>query len=153
MEEELKGFTIRVYMLIEHNGKLLVSDEIIQGKPYVKLPGGGLEWGEGLRDAALREAREELGEEVELTGHHYTTDFFIESRFLPSQQVIAVYFTARLTADSHAEVFASLSGEARLASGQESFRWVSPSPQLVQELSFASDKYALTKWLTERNFT
>lgn len=148
----MKGFTIRVYMLIEHNGKLLLSDEIIAGNPYVKLPGGGLEWGEGLRDAALREAREELGQEVEIVDHHYTTDFFLESRFFPKQQVIAVYFIARLPHAHQIAAVGLLNGTDRLARGEESFRWALASDQLIEELSFETDRRAVNKWLIERNF-
>lgn len=152
MEKAVKGFTIRVYLLIEHEGKLLLSDEIIQGKPYVKLPGGGLEWGEGLRDAALREAREELGEDLELIGHHHTTDVFIESRFLPGQQVIAVYYTARFPHAHQLGAVSKLNGDDRLTAGKESFRWVEATAQLIEVLSFETDRQAVQKWLTERNF-
>lgn len=152
METEVKGFTIRVYLLLEAEGNLLLSDERIAGGRFVKFPGGGLEWGEGLRDAAKREAMEELGVEVEIMDHHYTTDFFLESRFLPGKQVIAVYYLAKLLRANDAAFIAERNGLERLAEGKESFRWVHPSNEILGQLSFETDRHALRKWLLERNF-
>lgn len=148
----MKGFTIRVYLLLEAEGNLLLSDERIVGRQFVKFPGGGLEWGEGLHDAAKREAMEELGVEIGIVDHHYTTDFFLESRFLPGKQVIAVYYLARLIHAADVSVIAERHGFERLAEGKESFRWVRPSAQLLEQLSFETDRRAMKKWLLERNF-
>ena len=43
-------FNVRVYgILIDSHERLLVSDEFIRGAYITKLPGGGLEIGEGTR--------------------------------------------------------------------------------------------------------
>ncbi|MBK9515443.1 MAG: NUDIX domain-containing protein [Flavobacteriales bacterium] len=57
-------FTIRVYGLLLHAGHVLVSDELIKGRRITKFPGGGLEYGEGLKDCLIREIREEIGIEA-----------------------------------------------------------------------------------------
>ena len=78
-------FTIRVYGVcvqrIDDEPKLLVMDEIIKGRRITKLPGGGLEYGEGTKDCLIREIREELGVEAIDPEHFYTTDFFQQSAF------------------------------------------------------------------------
>jgi len=45
-----KRFNVRVYGILVQEGKLLVSDEYIKGYEITKLPGGGLEFGEGSAD-------------------------------------------------------------------------------------------------------
>lgn len=65
--------------------------EKIRGRWYMKLPGGGLELGEGIADCLKREWLEELGQEIEVAAHFYTTDFFQPSAFDDSQ-VISVYY-------------------------------------------------------------
>ena len=53
-------FNVRVYgLLIDNKDRLLVSDEFIRGAYITKLPGGGLEIGEGTRDGLAREFLEE----------------------------------------------------------------------------------------------
>ena len=52
------AFTLRVYGLLMHEGRVLVSDELIKGQRITKFPGGGLEYGEGLKDCLVREIRE-----------------------------------------------------------------------------------------------
>src|SRR5438105_10392546 len=87
---------LRVYgILFGENKKVLVSDEYIRGGYYTKFPGGGLEFGEGTRDCLKREFMEEMGLNVEVTDHIYTTDFFQLSAFNPSHQIISIYYLVK----------------------------------------------------------
>jgi 8-oxo-dGTP diphosphatase len=74
---------------------LLVSDEFIRGGYFTKLPGGGLEFGEGTRDCLRREFMEETGLEVEVCEHIYTTDFFQISAFNNKDQIISIYYRVK----------------------------------------------------------
>lgn len=87
-------FNIRVYGICIQDGQLLVIREKIRGRWFTKLPGGGLELGEGIQDCLKREWMEELGQEIEVTEHFYTTDFFQPSAFDDSQ-VISVYYRVK----------------------------------------------------------
>lgn len=86
-----KRFNIRVYGIWIHNNHLLVNEELILGRKIIKFPGGGLEWGEGIADCLKREWKEELGLDIDVLGHFYTTDFFQPSAFDDSQ-VISIYY-------------------------------------------------------------
>ncbi|MFX5510116.1 NUDIX domain-containing protein, partial [Acinetobacter baumannii] len=68
------------------------SDEFIRGQFYTKLPGGGLEIGEGTRDCLAREFKEETGLTVTIGKHIYTTDFFQISAFNNKDQIISIYY-------------------------------------------------------------
>lgn len=70
---------------------LLVNEEHIYGRCIIKFPGGGLDWGEGLHDCLIREWKEELGLDITVLNHFYTTHFFQPSAFDDSQ-VISVYY-------------------------------------------------------------
>jgi len=74
--------------------QILVSDERIyhQNLEVTKFPGGGLELGEGTLECIIRECKEELGIEVEVIDHIYTTDFFQPSAFNPEHQIISIYY-------------------------------------------------------------
>lgn len=88
-------FNIRVYgILINEKQQLLVSDEYIRGKFYTKFPGGGLEFGEGTKDCLQREFMEEMNLKVKIGDHIYTTDFYQQSAFNPSHQIISIYYFA-----------------------------------------------------------
>ncbi len=59
---------IIVAVLVEDNGKLLLAKEKLEdGKEYWLVPGGKLEFGETLEQGALREIKEEIGFDVEIT--------------------------------------------------------------------------------------
>ena len=89
----LESFTIRAYGLcLDERKNILVADEQENGIRFTKFPGGGLELGEGIHDCLIREWKEELGCEIEVLSHFYTTDFFQQSYFNPKQQVISVYY-------------------------------------------------------------
>jgi len=86
-------FNIRVYgILVNEKKQVLVSDEFIRGMYITKFPGGGLEPGEGTRDCLSREFMEEMNLQVEVTEHLYTTDFYQQSAFNPSHQIISIYY-------------------------------------------------------------
>ncbi len=86
-------FNVRVYgLLFDAHQRLLVSDEFIRGNFFTKLPGGGLEIGEGTRECLQREFKEETGLNVEIGKHIYTTDFFQISAFNNTDQIISIYY-------------------------------------------------------------
>ena len=85
-------FTIRVYGLLIENGALLLSKENIKGGIYTKLPGGGLEFGEGTLDCLRREFIEEAGIAVNPSQHFYTTEDYVKSGFGYQAQVLSIYY-------------------------------------------------------------
>lgn len=96
-------FNVRVYgLLFDEQKRLLVSDEYIRGHYFTKLPGGGLETGEGTRDCLKREFMEEAGLVVEVGDHIYTTDFFQISAFNNKDQIISIYYL--VTAESPIDI-------------------------------------------------
>jgi 8-oxo-dGTP diphosphatase len=89
----MNHISIRVYgLLINEHRQVLLSDEFIRGQYYTKFPGGGLEFGEGLREGLKREFQEELQLNVEVADHIYTTDFYQQSAFNPNHQILSVYY-------------------------------------------------------------
>ncbi|OFZ07826.1 MAG: hypothetical protein A3D92_03335 [Bacteroidetes bacterium RIFCSPHIGHO2_02_FULL_44_7] len=90
-----KRFNIRVYALISNGaGEILVSDEMRHGRAFTKFPGGGLEWGEGLKTALERELMEELGLACQVGRLFYVNDFFQASAFRAEDQLLSFYYEA-----------------------------------------------------------
>ncbi len=86
-----KRFNIRVYGIWIQDNKILVNEEMIRGKQIIKFPGGGLDWGEGIKNCLVREWKEELNIDIEVLSHFYTTDFFQPSAY-DNSQVISIYY-------------------------------------------------------------
>jgi ADP-ribose pyrophosphatase YjhB (NUDIX family) len=97
MNRKIKSFNLRVYALIIERDSILVSRELIGGKYLYKFPGGGLEYGEGLIEGLQRESMEEMNQNLKDIEHFYTTDFFQQSQFDSKDQLIAIYYKAKLT--------------------------------------------------------
>ena len=91
-----KRFNIRVYGILIQNDQVLVNEELIRDKKVIKLPGGGMHWGEGTTECLTREWQEELNLKIKVLSHYYTTDFFQASAYDHSQ-VISIYY--RVSAD------------------------------------------------------
>lgn len=76
--------------------KVLVLHEEYAGEQLMKLPGGGLEFGEGLHDCLHREFEEELNVKINVLGHLYTQEEFLISRFRNNEQLLTVYYLVEI---------------------------------------------------------
>lgn len=87
-------FVLRVYGIWIREGQILISREKIKSFAFVKFPGGGVEPGEGIKEALLRELEEETGMDRDgfQVTHFYTTDFFQVSAFNPTDQIVSIYY-------------------------------------------------------------
>lgn len=89
-------FNIRVYAAAVKDKKVLVLHEEYAGEQLMKLPGGGLEFGEGLQDCLHREFEEELNVKINVLGHLYTQEEFLVSRFRSNEQLLTVYYLVEI---------------------------------------------------------
>ncbi len=89
-------FNIRVYAAAVKDKKVLVLHEEYAGEQLMKLPGGGLEFGEGLLDCLHREFEEELNVKINVLGHLYTQEEFLISRFRSNEQLLTVYYLVEI---------------------------------------------------------
>ena len=138
--------TVRVYgLLIDSQQRVLVSDEFIRGNFFTKFPGGGLELGEGTRDCLKREFKEETNLDVTIGEHIYTTDFFQQSAFNQSHQILSIYYfvhadepidlaTKTTINDFEPQQIADPNGTA------EAFRWIEWSNFNAETVSLPIDK-------------
>jgi len=145
----ISKFNIRVYGLALHDGNILVADEILQGKHVTKLPGGGLEFGEGSIDCLHREFMEELNAEIENLELFYVTDFFQQSSFDPSHQVICVYYSCKLKKPSILKTASKKFDFKVEIERAESFRWQNLNSLTVDDFAFPIDKVVVEKLLKE----
>ena len=142
-------FNVRVYgILLNEDQELLVSDEFIRGNYITKLPGGGLEIGEGTRDGLAREFMEEAGIEVHVGDHFYTTDFFQISAFNHKDQIISIYYLVH-TADTKIiqtkeKAFDFLPQEVADPNGTaEHLRWIPLTKVSEDAMTLPIDKVAI----------
>jgi 8-oxo-dGTP diphosphatase len=119
-----KRYNIRVYAIILHEGKVLVTDEFRVGMRMTKFPGGGHEWGEGLSDTVKRECLEEIGQEPTALEHFYTTDFFIASAFRETDQLISIYYKVVIPSPEKIPVVENVFQFAEETDGAQIFRWI-----------------------------
>lgn len=116
-------FNIRVYGVLERDEQVLISHERIADRVYAKFPGGGLEFGEGPKDAVIREFREELGIDVTVTDHVYTTDFYLPSAFSPKDQIISIYYRVKAPSDAMLPFHLPPPTDAEVMRHSQVFRW------------------------------
>lgn len=104
-------------LLIERDGRLLVVERAFPPLGW-SLPGGFVEVGECLEDAARREAREEIGLEVILVD---LLGCYSDPVRDPRRHVVSVVYVARAE------------GEPRAGDDAKSLRWIplEPLPTLV----------------------
>ena len=94
---EIDSFNIRVYgVCLNAKNEILVLHEEYVGQYLTKLPGGGLEFGEGTIECLSRELNEELNLKIKSVEHFYTQEEFIVSRFKENQQLLTIYYLVEL---------------------------------------------------------
>jgi 8-oxo-dGTP diphosphatase len=84
---------IRVSVIVIEEGKILLVRHEKQGKTYWVLPGGGVDYGETVEQAAVRELKEETNLDIALEKLVFVDDFIPEDRH---RHVVDVYFTAKV---------------------------------------------------------
>ena len=139
----MKKFNIRCYaIIINDRNEILLSDEFLGKHFFTKFIGGGLEFGEGTKDCVLREIKEEIGLEASVDELFYVNDFFQESAFNSSDQIVSFYFTIK-TIDYHLiPIAADYHGTEKKG---ERFRWLSIDELSVNAVTFPIDKEVVKK--------
>jgi len=135
-----RRFNVRVYGILAQKGKLLVSDEYIKGKEITKLPGGGLEFGEGPAECVVREFKEETNLAVEVKNHFYTTDFFVTSAFNVKSQVISIYYVVKALEEVKLAVSDKRFDFKKRVEGAQSFRWMEIDKISENDFTFVIDR-------------
>ena len=139
-------FNIRVYGLFIDEGNILVTDEFRLGIFMTKFPGGALEYGEGTIDCLKREFMEELGTEIEVLGHFYTTDYFQPTTLLPSDmQLINIYYHVTAPKPFHFPVTNKKNDFPAIVDGAQCFRWIRINDLSEEDFTFPIDKKLVSK--------
>ena len=136
-------FNVRVYgLLVNDRNEILISDEQEYGMRFIKFPGGGLEYGEGLIDGLKREFVEECNVEIEVIRHFYTTDFYIKSAFNDSQ-IISVYYLVKNIKPLNLIIKTipyDFDGEGDVL---QAFRWVNLADLKPEDVTFPIDQHVV----------
>jgi ADP-ribose pyrophosphatase YjhB (NUDIX family) len=136
-------FNVRVYgLLINDRNEILISDEQEYGMQFIKFPGGGLEYGEGLIDGLKREFVEECNAEIEVIRHFYTTDFYIKSAFNDSQ-IISIYYMVKNITPLNLIIKTTpydFDGEGDVL---QSFRWINLADLQPEDVTFPIDQHVV----------
>lgn len=139
----MNRFNVRVYGIYLEEAKLLLTDEIRMGMYMTKLPGGGLEFGEGTVDALKREWREELEVEIEVGEILYVNPFYQESAINPLDQVISLYYPVQLLGVPKGVFVETRYDFPQVVEGAQVFRYASLAGLTESDFTFPIDKALL----------
>ena len=130
---------VRVYGIwIDENNEVLLSKELYKGNPMTKFPGGGLEMGEGPIEGLKREWKEELGVDIDMLEHFYTTDFFQKSAFHEDAQILSIYYRVAPEGEINLEL------DAEPEEGKEAFRKIHLNELAEDDVTFPIDKVVVS---------
>ncbi|GAB4415805.1 MAG: hypothetical protein OHK0039_24690 [Bacteroidia bacterium] len=136
----MKRFNVRVYGILVEAGQLLLTDEICKGMPMTKLPGGGLQFGEGLAAGLQREWLEELNVEIEVGEVFYVNPFLQISAFNPDDELIAVYFRIARRGPLDVPFRTTPIDFDEAIEDAQVFRWVPLEKLQAEDFTFPTDR-------------
>lgn len=84
---------IRVAVVLEQEGRILLVAHRKGDKRYWLLPGGGVDYGETIEECAKREMREETGLEIEVTRMLYLSEAICPQG---TRHILNVYVLGRI---------------------------------------------------------
>lgn len=142
MNQRIKRFNIRVYGLLIHQDKILITDEHRGGMLMTKFPGGGLEKGEGLADCLVREFQEEIAIDINVGDFFYVNEFLQVSRFNPEDQLMSFYYFVDTVDPDAIPVEES---KIEIKPNEQVFRWVALSDLNEEMFNFPLDKIVSQK--------
>lgn len=141
----IQRFNIRVYGLLIWQNQLLLVNEKIGDFHFTKFPGGGMEYGEGTHECLIREFKEETGIDIAIEDHFYTTDFFQQSAFRETDQLVSIYYKVRPLVDPSLIMLDEFDIENNGKTEQLQFFWVSLDALKVSQLTFPIDQLVVSK--------
>ncbi len=132
---------VRVYgIYINPAGEVLVTDEYQLGTFMTKFPGGGMEEGEGPLDCLKREFREEMGKDIRVLRHFYTTDFYQSTFLLPVPgQLLSIYYLVDIQ-DAQSLPVTLIKFDFPAEEGRQSFRLVPLELLRPDDFTFPIDR-------------
>lgn len=90
----MNSIRIRIALIIRQENKVLLVRHKKNGRKYWLLPGGGLEYGETIEDAAIREMKEETNLDVKVGDLLFVCESIPPDRH---RQVLNLYYSAGIT--------------------------------------------------------
>ncbi|MEY4571124.1 MAG: hypothetical protein RLZ10_317 [Bacteroidota bacterium] len=139
----MNHFNVRVYgLLINDQNQVLITDEKRNGLSFSKFPGGGVEFGEGLHEALVREFIEELEMPILVRDLYYVNNHLQISAFNSKQQLLAFYYFVNSLDKSRITI---LNDFFPLIDDGEQPRWVKIEEELKNILTFPLDKIVAEK--------
>jgi len=147
----IKRFNVRVYgLLIKRKREILLVDELINGKECTKFPGGGVEFGEGVTEALVREFKEETENDIEVVDHFYTTEDFVQSAFNKREQLISIYYLVKPSGKFILPDTVDIEDEFEEYSDLElDFYWLKLSDLDPKDFTFPLDKIVVQKLISK----
>lgn len=141
-----RRYNLRVYAIIVNSrDEVLVSDELRFGNAFTKFPGGGMEWGEGTKDTLKREIKEELQLDCEVGDLFFVNDFYQESAYRPSDQLVSFYYEIK---QIRFEDIVVTNHSIPLSEEGEKFRWISRNELTPSIFTFPIDKIVCQKLIS-----
>jgi len=140
----VQNFNLRVYGLLIHENRVLITHENRAGLAMTKFPGGGLEKGEGLADGLKREFLEELNLTIEIQDFFYVNDFLQISSFNKKDQLLSFYYFVNTATDSLRTINATANNRL-VAEGEQSFEWIRMNDLIVTDFTFPIDQVVAGK--------